>query len=93
MEKIEKKILELQKEVINEKEKIEKEKKEKEKKIENKIFTHGKHKGQTYKFTRINNPEYFMYLIAQPAGVVYKQFNYIKYCMEIMTCELDDEED
>ena len=33
MEKIEKKILELQKEVINEKEKIEKEKKEKEKKI------------------------------------------------------------
>ena len=30
--------------------------------------------------------------ISQPAGTVYNYFNYIKYCMDILTCELDDED-
>jgi hypothetical protein len=51
-------------------------------KLDNCIFVDGKHKGKTYKDVRINHTEYFLFLIAQPAGSMYRYFDFIKYCME-----------
>lgn len=39
-----------------------------DKDLDNIIFKKGKYKGKTYKDVRINNIEYFLYLIMQPAG-------------------------
>jgi hypothetical protein len=55
--------------------------------MENTVFNKGKHKGKTYKDVRINNTEYFVWLITQPAGNVYDYFNFIKYCMEYIRAE------
>lgn len=55
--------------------------------MENTIFQKGKHKGKTFKDVRINNTEYFVWLITQPAGNVYDYFDFIKYCMEYIKAE------
>tara|TARA_B100000902_G_scaffold353305_1_gene364645 strand:- start:4429 stop:4680 length:252 start_codon:yes stop_codon:yes gene_type:complete len=55
--------------------------------MENTTFKRGKHKGKTYKDVRINYTEYFIYLIAQPAGNVYHHFDFIEYCMEYIRAE------
>ena len=44
-----------------------------------------KDKGKTYKEVRTKNTDYFMYLIKQPAGTVYNYFDFLKYCMEILS--------
>ena len=40
----------------------------------------GKHRGKPYYQVRIDSPEYFIWLVQQPAGNVVKHFNIIKYC-------------
>ena len=44
----------------------------------------GKHRGKPYYKVRIENPEYFVWLVQQPAGNVVKHFNFIKYCLNQM---------
>ena len=57
------------------------------------MFKTGKHAGKNYRDIRINHPEYFMYLVTQPAGTVYEHFGFIKYCIEFLTIEDIIEED
>lgn len=57
--------------------------------MERTVFQKGKHKGKTFKDVRINNTEYFIFLITQPAGNVYDYFDFIKYCMEYIKAEDD----
>lgn len=52
------------------------------------IFQKGKHKGKTYKDVRINNTEYFVFLITQPAGNVYDYFDFISYCMKHIRADI-----
>ena len=47
------------------------------------VFLHGKYKGKTYKFVRTNT-DYFIYLLSQPAGKVYNEFEFIKYCIDYL---------
>jgi hypothetical protein len=47
------------------------------------VFLHGKYKGKTYKFVRTNT-DYFIYLLSQPAGKVYNEFEFIKYCINYL---------
>jgi hypothetical protein len=61
--------------------------------MENIKFTRGKYKGKSYKDVRINHPEYFVFLITQPAGNVFGHFDFIKYCMEYLTAIDDDGND
>ena len=48
------------------------------------VFLHGKYKGKTYKYVRINHTDYFIYLLSQPAGKVYNEFEFIKYCIHYL---------
>ena len=48
------------------------------------VFIHGKYKGKTYKYVRINHTDYFIYLLSQPAGKVYNEFEFIKYCINYL---------
>jgi len=48
------------------------------------LFTHGKYKGKTYKYVRINHTDYFIYLLSQPTGKVYKDFEFIQYCIDYL---------
>tara|TARA_B100001287_G_C22462717_1_gene425805 strand:+ start:419 stop:592 length:174 start_codon:yes stop_codon:yes gene_type:complete len=57
--------------------------------MENQKFTRGKHKDKTFLDVRINHPEYFIFLVTQPAGNVYYYFDFIKYCMKYLTA-IDD---
>ena len=52
------------------------------------IFQKGKHKGKTYRDVRINNTEYFVFLITQPAGNVYDYFDFISYCMKHIRADI-----
>ena len=58
--------------------------------MENQKFTRGKHKDKIFLDVRINHPEYFIFLVTQPAGNVYYYFDFIKYCMEYLTAIDDD---
>jgi len=60
--------------------------------MENMKFTRGKYKDKTFLDVRINHPEYFIFLVTQPAGNVYYYFDFIKYCMEYLTA-IDDNND
>jgi len=51
------------------------------------IFVKGKHKGKTYRDVRINNTEYLIFLLTQPAGNVYDYFDFISYCMKYIRTE------
>lgn len=53
--------------------------------INDKILQSGKHEGEKYMKIRKENPEYFLYLISQPASSVYHFFDYIQYCMGYIT--------
>lgn len=48
------------------------------------VFIHGKYKGKTYKYVRTNHTDYFIYLLSQPAGKVYNEFEFIKYCINYL---------
>ena len=48
------------------------------------VIEGGKHKGKPYYKVRIESPEYFVWLVQQPAGNVVKHFNFIKYCLNNM---------
>ena len=48
------------------------------------VIETGKHRGKPYYLVRIENPEYFVWLVQQPAGNVVKHFNFIKYCLNQM---------
>ena len=48
------------------------------------LFTHGKFKGRTYKYVRISHTDYFISLLSQPAGKVYKDFEFIQYCIDYL---------
>ena len=52
---------------------------------DNRTFTSGKHRGKAYIVVCRNNPEYFLWLVAQPAGTVVRYFDYIRFCLDIMT--------
>ena len=47
-------------------------------------FKNGKYKGHTYSDVRQNHPQYFLWLVAQPAGSVWRHFGFICYCMDAM---------
>ena len=49
--------------------------------MDNTIFNRGKYKEKTYKYVRINDPSYFLWLIEQPVKKVYNYLDFIKYCM------------
>ena len=59
--------------------------------MENHKFTRGKYKDKTFLDVRINHPEYFIFLVTQPAGKVLMYFDFIKYCMEYLTAIDDDQ--
>ena len=48
-------------------------------------FQTGKHKGKPYIVVCLNHPEYFLWLVAQPAGTVVRYFDYIRFCLDMMT--------
>lgn len=48
------------------------------------LFTHGRFRGRTYKYVRINHTDLFIHLLSQPAGTVYKNFEFIKYCIDYL---------
>jgi hypothetical protein len=48
------------------------------------IMEKGKWKGKTYKYIRVHDPSYVLYLVAQPAGTVISYFEFIQYCMCIL---------
>jgi hypothetical protein len=52
--------------------------------MDNFVFLHGMYKGKTYKYVRTNHPDYFVYLLSQPAGKVYNEFEFIKYCIDYL---------
>ena len=47
-------------------------------------FIGGMYKGKTYKYVRINHTDYFISLLSQPAGKVYRDFEFIKYCIDCL---------
>jgi hypothetical protein len=61
--------------------------KDMDKNMDDVVFTHGKYKGETYKYVRTNHTEYFMYLIAKPAGTVYRYLDFIRYCLDYISTE------
>ena len=52
--------------------------------MHNALIETGKHRGKPYYQVRIDSPEYFIWLVQQPAGNVVKHFNFIKYCLNQM---------
>ena len=52
--------------------------------MHNSLIETGKHRGKPYYQVRIENPEYFIWLVQQPAGNVVKHFNFITYCLNSM---------
>jgi hypothetical protein len=52
--------------------------------MDNFVFLHGRYKGKTYKYVRTNHIDYFIYLLSKPAGKVYNEFEFIKYCIDYL---------
>ena len=52
--------------------------------MDNFVFIGGMYKGKTYKYVRINHPDYFIHLLSKPAGKVYNEFEFIKYCIDYL---------
>nr|QFG74793.1 MAG: hypothetical protein [Megaviridae environmental sample] len=52
--------------------------------MDNFVFIGGMYKGKTYKYVRTNHPDYFIHLLSKPAGKVYNEFDFIKYCIDYL---------
>ena len=51
------------------------------------VFPNGKYRLQTYANVRQQHPDYFGWLLAQPAGAVYTYLPFISYCFEYLTAD------
>ena len=59
--------------------------------LDDTIFDRGKHKGKTWKYVRMNETEYIVFLFSKPAGSVVHYFPFIKYCMDFLQLDVTDE--
>ena len=47
-------------------------------------FKCGKYQGKSFSYVRKKHPQYFIWLVSQPAGTVWKHFDFIRYCLDVM---------
>ena len=55
--------------------------------IEKYYFLKGKYAGKSYEEVRTLYPDYFLYLVSQPAYNVLEYFEFIEYCMEFLSAK------
>ena len=53
--------------------------------MDNIVFETGKYTDKTYKYVRINHPEYFTSLLCKRVGNVIVYFDFITYCLSILS--------